>query len=494
MNRKRLSQQKRQELRSKSQISLALEDAGWVVNRPQEDLGEDLFVSLYDTGASTGLSFLLQAKSTQDLSALALTVKPGALTYPIEVKDLEHWNDHTPPVVIVVWDVEKKVGVWRDVPSVIRHLDRTKTAWRSQKSVAVELLFENDFQVRGLAALRHRLADLALPSIHVGKKLIIQTKFIFQKTPEGKKRLTALRAAVDEGLEITISKENIAAVQMPDWWERLYGNADVHSLTIGKATSDANLKLVIFVRAMGAPVERIEVQLRATGAGLRWMTLESGDDAAFRVTLRTPTRQNREDFPSLTFGFQHPHRDVDVTLALTRVLLGLVAGGALDVELADGTPFATGTLSALPSKEYLMAWKAALEHAQRLVPKIRKYGKFHCPSELTYEDVHRLKRLEEICFTGTERATATVRASLRNAPFPSDPIRQFSAETDGGVENVFGVSIPLGRTFVEAEEFEALNRGVQQSRRRGTTDLEASGVKVRITYHDWGPAKSAAEE
>jgi hypothetical protein len=62
---RRLTWQLDQEEESRDQFKQALR--GWLCNPTSRDLGEDFFVSVYDSdGCSTGLSFCVQLKSTTD--------------------------------------------------------------------------------------------------------------------------------------------------------------------------------------------------------------------------------------------------------------------------------------------------------------------------------------------------------------------------------------------------------------------------------------------
>ena len=64
---------------------------------------------IFDKDVSTRLSFDVQLKSVAGAERLRRK-KTDSLSYKLEVKDLLHWEVSTTLIVLVVWDVEKRVG------------------------------------------------------------------------------------------------------------------------------------------------------------------------------------------------------------------------------------------------------------------------------------------------------------------------------------------------------------------------------------------------
>ena len=154
---RRMTSQQSQETVSRAQFKEALQD--WVCNSHDEDYGEDFTVSIYDDGRSTGLTFLAQLKSTTDWKSLIPKRKPKELHYSLEVKDLVHWEDTVPPVVIVVWDVTARCGFWQDVPSILKDLQKHTSGWRRKESATVIVPLENTLDTNGCSTLRHRIGE-----------------------------------------------------------------------------------------------------------------------------------------------------------------------------------------------------------------------------------------------------------------------------------------------------------------------------------------------
>ncbi|HRI72449.1 MAG TPA: DUF4365 domain-containing protein, partial [Polyangium sp.] len=107
---RRFGRQDRQEAESKADFLKRLAKLGWNALEPAKDLGEDYLVQIYDDGVSSGLSFYVQLKSIRDAEKHKGKRAPNELRYSLEVKDIEHWEAQSPPVVLVVWDLDKQVG------------------------------------------------------------------------------------------------------------------------------------------------------------------------------------------------------------------------------------------------------------------------------------------------------------------------------------------------------------------------------------------------
>jgi hypothetical protein len=76
---------------------------GWLCDE-LDDFGEDLLVRIYADGRSTGVTCLVQLKSTRALSGHSIV--RNAVGYPMPTKDLLHWEDSVPPIVLVLWAIE----------------------------------------------------------------------------------------------------------------------------------------------------------------------------------------------------------------------------------------------------------------------------------------------------------------------------------------------------------------------------------------------------
>ena len=157
-SKRRLSPQQSQENISRKQFEEFLEQHEWVTGDISPDLGEDILVRIYEDGISTGLSFYVQLKSVGDIRKR--TLKSGFISYPFDVKDLEHWEAQATAVLLAVWDVQQKRGWWIWINHAIEFLSQSNAGWRGKSEVNVHIQLENEFSEDGLKQLRKLLADL----------------------------------------------------------------------------------------------------------------------------------------------------------------------------------------------------------------------------------------------------------------------------------------------------------------------------------------------
>lgn len=217
---RRFSREQQQENRSRRQFAERLDEIGWIPSSLETDMGEDLYVRIYDGGQSTGLSFYVQLKSTADSAKLTRKRAP-ALSYELEVKDLLHWEVSTTLVVLVLWDVDKRAGWWRPVLEIIEELDTNKKGWREQEGVTVSIPLANTTDDPGLRALRWRVADHNIPLAPKPREMSFS--LTFEKTAEGTAALQALERALDAGDKVTFENGYIPKIEYPPWLTRLYG-------------------------------------------------------------------------------------------------------------------------------------------------------------------------------------------------------------------------------------------------------------------------------
>jgi hypothetical protein len=215
---RRYSREQGQEDRSEAQLRARLAEAGWPCERIGRDLGEDLLVRIYEDGASTGLSFYVQLKSVASYERIKRKKVPS-LGYPVAVKDLLHWEVSTSLVVLVIWDVEERMGFWRPIPEIIEELDRSEKEWRGHKTAVASVPLTNGTDDKGLELLRCAVADHSLPVVPKPERA--ELRLCFPTTAEGAAALIALKRALDEdeGVEVIVPK-----VEYPEWHRRIYGD------------------------------------------------------------------------------------------------------------------------------------------------------------------------------------------------------------------------------------------------------------------------------
>ncbi len=176
-------------------------------------------------------------KSTGDINKHL--IKSGEISYPFEVKDLEHWDAQALTIILVVWDIHQKRGWWIWINQAINFLAEANTAWRKKSKVNIHIPIENEFNEAGLTKLRHLLANLYYPIISKGRDLTINAKFSFPNTPNGKEKLAEWQRHFATGDEVELDAKYIETFDFPEWWKRLFGETDPNTrwVKIGPARS-----------------------------------------------------------------------------------------------------------------------------------------------------------------------------------------------------------------------------------------------------------------
>lgn len=95
---------------SEDQLREFFHNLGWEID-PIGDYGEDFLVRIFCEGNPTGQSFYIQLKGTRNIQQYALK-RTSAFSYGIEVITLKQWREFPIPVIVVLWDIEQRLGYW----------------------------------------------------------------------------------------------------------------------------------------------------------------------------------------------------------------------------------------------------------------------------------------------------------------------------------------------------------------------------------------------
>ncbi len=482
----RLSPEMRQEQDSLNQIRYWLK--GWNPGSYERDLGEDLVVQIYDEdGSSTGLSFQIQAKSTTNLGQHEAGVRT-TVPQRLDVKDLTHWEDTSPPVVVILWDVGLQRGVWQDVPAIISTLDKAGTEWRSKGTVTVQLPLANTTDCGGRSAIRHRVAELALP-LFKDRPLQVDCAFSFPKTEEGMATFTQLHRAIDEGEEVTISREHIVSLKHSSWWERLFGSAtQVQSLKIGPGTSTATLEVLL--TAVGPDrTEEIPILLKGRRAGMKKTVLDNHDDnAAVRMSLTYETTGQGARIHT-TFSFRLLGKNLAESQRLVRFFEALHGGARMVLCMSDGSPVAPTqdlSLRGLPPREELAAVADVLQKLSFVQASLRSFVEFDLSGGINPEHRKAIDKLHSYFSTGSwEERPSTITLGLKR---PAQPLKLrrrnkpniITMESPSVTFDIFGVTIPLGTVRGELVNQEAFFSAWDEAVRTGASRVTIKNPTVRM--------------
>lgn len=323
----RYTKQQKQEQKSRNQFAERIGDFGWIVNPTTIDLGEDFFVSIYEKGASTGLTFLVQLKSTSRLASLRHSAKE--IAYSLKVKDLKHWSVSAIPVVIVVWDVQAKNGMWITVNDAVAQLEQRLPKWQERKQVQIRIRVGNKTDDAGLWELRRVIADIFYPIVSKGKDLLITPKFAFPKTPEGITAFESLKRHIETGDEVTITGQFVQDFHISDWWTRLYGEIEFTpegEITLGPAASDKTIPATLEIKTgsgRGATIQYLE--LRDVKRGTVQITLTNEHQQYplhFRIAIGVSNHQIE-----LSMKFEAVESNTKMALEAMEFLTALRVGG-----------------------------------------------------------------------------------------------------------------------------------------------------------------------
>ena len=327
---RRYTLEKKQEQTSRTQIKAFLEPFEWITGDIDPDLGEDIFIRIYENGISTGLSLYVQLKSVSNLDDYLL--KSGVISYPIKVADLIHWEDQDPPVFLVVWDIDQSFGWWIVMDEAIKHLNAKNNRWRDQTKVQVHILLDNRLDENGLMRIRHILAVRYLPILAKGKELDIKVAFKFPSTPEGKTKREELKRHKAAGDVVEIEGKYIAEFRLSKWWTRLFGEMDPRQMKIWMGPSKLPIMQIAEIDFISTElgVERIPyVELCIVKQGREEITLSNGHQNIpykFELIINGRTRQTTLNF-SINFA------SIDVFSAQQALLIQQILANGARIQL-----------------------------------------------------------------------------------------------------------------------------------------------------------------
>jgi hypothetical protein len=115
---------------SRKRLHDAFGAVGWTVEDLRKDYGEDLFVRIFQDGRATPLCFFVQAKATDNLERHL--AKGERLTFPVERRHVDHWQQFWEPVILSLWDSKDDRTYWTCVQTYMS-TRREKRFWPAQE-------------------------------------------------------------------------------------------------------------------------------------------------------------------------------------------------------------------------------------------------------------------------------------------------------------------------------------------------------------------------
>ena len=220
--RKRVSSQQQQELISRPQVKEFLTSKGYIVSDIEPDLGEDFLVRIFDNGKDSGLAFYIQLKSTSNVKSKLL--KSGNISFPFEVKDIEHWRYKAIPVLLLIWDVNEKQGWYAWVDDVLKQLGNNEN-WEQQEKVNVHFQKSNQLDDDQLLLIRYKLANIFVSTQLKDSDFIVKSRFSFPNSDDGISCLSELQNFFAKGKPCEIKGEFISEFSLPEIFYDYYGDS-----------------------------------------------------------------------------------------------------------------------------------------------------------------------------------------------------------------------------------------------------------------------------
>jgi len=487
-----------QEARSVGQFIDRLGELGWKAQGPRKDYGEDYLVQIWDEGVPSGLSFYVQLKSITNAEKKKGKRTPEVLRYRLEVKDIEHWEVQSVPVVLVVWDVEKRVGYWETIPRIVEALEKDKSGWREKASVNVRVPVENGTDDEGMRRLRWLLADEALKVVRTNRNMSL--KITFSERDEWDVAWSAFKNALELGEPTTFDQTNKSEIEVPQMLRRLYGNTlQPTSVTITPNPPKLTIPVRIEVRAAFGIVTIPYVDLRVVKQGLRLITLTNEHQnrpIVFSVLL-DPNGSGNFSFRRMRFG--HTIQEARETVAFFFAMQQ--AGSRIRVfSEKDGTKLFD---LPIPHQHFvgIEGLYDALEQLAVIEPYTSKYGTFNIDDGIEPDEIAKIALLHDIA----KNARATMRKPLH---FIVDPtVEDTPSKSTGDVHiemadcrmQLLGLDIPLGRvreTVCDSTPIIAAMRDAAiRARETGTPiPIHLDAVEIIVEFLDWPPPRDRLQD
>jgi hypothetical protein len=495
---RRYSREQGQENRSRHQLCERLDEVGWISSPVETDMGEDLLVRIYDDGASTGLSFYVQLKSTADSGTLKRK-RTSRIAYELEVKDLLHWEVSATLVVLVVWDVEKRTGWWRPIPEIVRELDRTAKGWRKQKTVAAGVPLANGTNEAGMKRLRWIVADHSLPL--VPKPTPMTFSMVFPHTEAGREALRTFERALDQGDAVTFERGFVPTIEYPVWHRRIYG-ADFVSRPIKlEFRPTPTTEAVAF---------RIEVDSPEGPATVPYLKLCAAKQGRKRLVLTNEQQQLPLVFTidlspdRVTFHFEQVRFGRTIHEALEAAVFMCAAGAPGSVlrivELKGGhslLSFPSGRVSVGYDLAAARRRRDLLEELSYIQQRVARFGSFSLEglTEISAEDVFLIHRLFTIMREGRVEARKSPSFEVAaDAQVPADQCgdRDIHMDIEGARVSLLGLEVPLGNirvTILDSQRFlkESLRARAEAAAAGKPVHVHLDDMPVLEEYFDWLP-------
>ena len=330
--RNRYTPEQQQEDRSVNQFRERMTEFGWLADRAERDIGEDLTVRIVTNSQPVGVPFYAQLKSVTNLTKRRIR---SHLSYRLEVADLLRWEDSSIPVVVFVWDVNLREGRWQTVKSLVHHLDQKNSKWREQQTTTVYLPWANTTDDAGLHSLKSEVGHLLYPLIAGNRTLELNLTVALPDSDEATADRIQLDRHIREGTPVTIAGRYIQQLEFPDWWEEWFAIQGTEIARIRmqpRPHPDPEPVSIILLSAAHHAVHLPNIELRLMCSGTDRVVFSNElENKAVTFSLVIPRGSSAHMQGTFTFHVNHVGYNILETLDIVRFLQGVRAGGKLSV-------------------------------------------------------------------------------------------------------------------------------------------------------------------
>lgn len=504
----RYTKQQRQEDRSRGQLKDRFAEYGWATNfLVDRDLGEDLEVQIYRDGRSRGTDFYIQLKSTTNLAKRRLARDPGKITYTAETRDLLHWEQRTRLVILMLWDVHKRRGIWQSIGALIADLDDRLPGWRKRKTATLHLPARHTTSDAGLSNLAKQVARHALRALEAERKAKVLLR-IDRTTEEGRRQAALLQRVIDYGEEATLGGPSVSLRGPPQWHDALGVTDDGSELELRFGPPEDRNPVAVTLRAVSSRgMTTLDTILKATQVGRRLHVLSNhhavadGDGVRCKITIALPKSEEDAEL-QLELPWLCPR--VGPTAASLEFRDILLEGGRLQVLDRDSGDVLIPAMDVPPLQDD----PDELRHRIRVAKAIQileaheaNSGQFKLPKRIGRERVYNILIVSGVLAGEAPTRKMTVRHRFGRA-FATDLLRKVQTEASGqGLQLTLQVppqELPMfGGTVLVPEVDQTISMPTKQLERELSRKLEEVGedpveIRFRSVWVTWKQRASDA--
>ena len=469
-----------QEARSVGQFMERLALLGWKPQGPRKDYGEDYLVQIWDDGVPSGLSFYVQLKSITNAEKRKGKRDSQTLHYKLEVKDIDHWAAHAVPVVLVIWDVQARVGYWQTIRRVVEGLEKEKPKWRQNVHVTVNVPVANTTNDEGMGRLRLEVVDYMIPLFNAHGSKIVEITM-------SETAFNTVIAGWDRGQRVILRDDLTPTIKWPEWHQRLFQQrgktVEVQFGAPQASTKTALLRVEVRVGKSIAVIPNVE--LRQIGTGIRKFHFSNEHQ-------KHPLLFSIEGEVGSTLQFKFRRVSFGRTILEAHevtefVYLANQPDGLIRViEMASGQIILEKTTEGGP-QAIMMRLEEMHDVMKKLVeiePFVSKFGMFDLKRGITEDDIETIEILHEALTTGkVELEESFALEVMPEWPeFPATHENKPILKDDHYSPTLFGLELPIRvrDTVVDSAEFLTKLRLAHEQARKTQKPVVVNFDSLRI--------------